>query len=124
MAYIRASESVLHEGLEEMYEKMGDVTLRWVRDWFGQRRYAEVVVPHVFMSMILARDLLGLNYCGEAFFFVCRIPVIAKAYQAMYKNTVNSKTFIRTQCVRVRLSRAKSGCVVGNHFDGSMCCHT
>eukprot|EP00904_Undaria_pinnatifida_P006350 jgi/Undpi1/2845/HiC_scaffold_14.g06222.m1 len=30
-AYIRQSESALHEGLEEMYEKMGDVTLRSMR---------------------------------------------------------------------------------------------
>lgn len=28
--FIRESESALHEGLEGMYEKMGDVTLRWV----------------------------------------------------------------------------------------------
>lgn len=32
MAYIRESESALHEGLEDMYEKMGDVTLRYERE--------------------------------------------------------------------------------------------
>lgn len=28
--YVKDSEGALHEGLEEMYERVGDVTLRWV----------------------------------------------------------------------------------------------
>ena len=58
-AHIRQSESALHEGLEEMYEKMGDVTLR-CHDAPPQKKNCDKLpYARIFFPTLIA--LLGLQ---------------------------------------------------------------